>query len=267
MNADINRDISIFVISLPQASERRSFMKRQLENLHLQFEFFDAFIGKDYADNPTYYNEKKALKAEGRKLTAGEIGCALSHNAVYRLIVERSLPYALILEDDAIISPDLPVLLQALTPYLCGKNIITLERCDIYKKSNAIPLVKDYSLVSPRFIKEGSIAQAAGYLITVEAAAAIQHINCPVYFPADNWGYYKKYVCFFGLIPSQTCIRQNTDFKSSTLMNNGQRNFTSNGICTYIKHGFFTYTFIGRIIYKILHPLYIKLRDYKTASK
>ena len=44
MNAQVNRDISIFVISLPQAKERRSFMKRQLENLHLHFEFIDAVI-------------------------------------------------------------------------------------------------------------------------------------------------------------------------------------------------------------------------------
>ena len=74
--------LPVFVVSLKSDSARRKHIREQLEKLHFEFEFFDAFIGKDYADNPAYYNEKKALKAEGRKLRAGEVGCALSHNAV-----------------------------------------------------------------------------------------------------------------------------------------------------------------------------------------
>ena len=259
--------VSTFVISLPQAIERRSFMKTQFEKLHLSFEFFDAFIGKDYADNPAYYNEKKALKAEGRKLRAGEVGCALSHNAVYRLIVERELPYALILEDDAVISEDLPEVLEKLLPYLQGALIIQLERCDIYKKSSAIPLIKGYSLVSPRFIKEGSIAQTAGYLISFEAAKSIQDINFPVYFPADNWWHYMKVISFSGILPSQTLIRQNENFYSSTEDLRIKRSFKKNSILTYIKHGFFTYTLLGRLIYKILHPIYKALKNIVFVYK
>lgn len=255
--------VSVFVISLPQAVERRSFMKAQLEKLYLSFEFFDAFIGKDYADNPAYYNEKKALKAEGRKLRTGEVGCALSHNAVYRLIVEKKLPYALILEDDAILSTDLPEVLEKLLPHLQGPRIIQLERCDLYKKSTALPLVKGYSLVSPRFIKEGSIAQTAGYLISYEAAQKIQNINRPVYFPADSWGYYKKYVHFSAVIPSQTCIRQSDGFFSSTEDIKTVRSFSDTTVWTFILHGFFTYNFFGRIIYRFFHPLYKKVFRWK----
>ena len=255
--------LPVFVVSLKSDSVRRKHIREQLEKLHFEFEFFDAFIGKDYADNPAYYNEKKALKAEGRKLRAGEVGCALSHNAVYRLIVERELPYALILEDDAVLSADLPEVLDVLLPYLQGPRIIQLERCDIYKKSGIIPLVKGYSMVSPRFIKEGSIAQTAGYLISFEAALAIRHINFPVYFPADNWWHYMKTVSFSALIPSQTLIHQNETFDSSTLDMPVKRSFKKNSIFTYIKHGFLTYTFLGRVIYKILHPLYLKIKKRK----
>jgi len=255
--------LPVFVISLKSDSVRRKHIREQLEKLNFEFEFFDAFIGRDYADNPAYYNEKKALKAEGRKLRAGEVGCALSHNAVYRLIVERQLPYALILEDDAVLSADLPEVLDVLLPYLQGPHIIQLERCDIYKKSGIIPLVKGYSMVSPRFIKEGSIAQTAGYLISFEAALAIRHINFPVYFPADSWGYYKKYAVFSAIIPSQACIRQSDDFLSSTEDIKTVRNFSDIKVWSFILHGFFTYNFLGRIIYRFFHPIYKKVVKWK----
>ncbi|WP_428768072.1 glycosyltransferase family 25 protein [Treponema sp. HNW] len=254
--------IPVFVISLKSASERRSFIQNQLKNLNFDFEFFDAFIGKDYASDPAYYNEKKALKAEGRKLRAGEVGCALSHNAVYRLIAEKKLPYALILEDDAIISEDLPQVIDKLLPHLKGPRIIQLERCDLYKKSSIQPLVKGYSIVEPRFIKAGTIAQTAGYLISFEAAKAIQNINRPAYFPADNWWHYMKAVSFSALIPSQTLIHQNETFDSSTLDMPVKRSFKKNGIYTYIKYVFFTYTYPGRLLYKILHPIYKKIKKH-----
>ncbi|MGI5172155.1 glycosyltransferase family 25 protein [Treponema sp. OMZ 840] len=255
--------IPVFVISLKSASERRSFIQNQLKKLNFDFEFFDAFIGKDYASDPAYYNEKKALKAEGRKLRAGEVGCALSHNAVYRLIAEKKLPYALILEDDAIISEDLPQVIDKLLPYLDGRRIIQLERCDLYKKSSIQPLVKGYSIVEPRFIKAGTIAQAAGYLISFEAAMAIKDINFPVYFPADSWGYYKKYVHFSAVIPSQTCIRQSGGFFSSTEDIKTVRSFSDTNVWTFILHVFFTYNFFGRIIYRFFHPLYKRVFRWK----
>lgn len=213
-------------------------------------------VGKNYIENPLYYNQKKAKKHENRFLTAGEVGCALSHNTIYKLIVEKNLPYALILEDDIIISKDIIKILPILTNYLKDSTIITLERCDVYKKKTKKHLFKNYYLVDPLLIKEGAIAQAAGYLITNAAAKKIHELNLPVYFPADNWGYYKKYVRFFGIIPSQTLIKQDTTFFSTTLQSRQKRQFSKNSIFTYIMHGFFTYNFLGKFIYRILKPLY-----------
>ena len=72
-----------------------------------------------------------------------------------------------------------------------------------------------------------------------------------------------KTVSFSALIPSQTLIHQNETFDSSTLDMPVKRSFKKNSIFTYIKHGFLTYTFLGRVIYKILHPLYLKIKKRK----
>lgn len=44
--------------------------------------------------------------AYARKLRGGEIGCCLSHRSIYQYIVDKSVPYALIFEDDILPSPN-----------------------------------------------------------------------------------------------------------------------------------------------------------------
>jgi len=87
-----------FVISLPEDIARRTFVKAQLDKLGLEFEFFDAVRGSEKIGDPRWYDDVAARKLEDRSLRPGEVGCALSHAAVYAEIVKRDLPWALILE-------------------------------------------------------------------------------------------------------------------------------------------------------------------------
>ena len=80
--------IPIFLINLKQSVERRKYVTDQLEKLGLSYNIFDAYLGKDYYKDKDFYDEKKALKFEHRKLKIGEVGCSLSHNAIYNKIVK-----------------------------------------------------------------------------------------------------------------------------------------------------------------------------------
>ena len=240
-----------YVISLKDAVERRKVISQRLKNCGVDFEFVDAVWGADVVDNPQFYSDKCSKKNEGRSLTCGEVGCALSHASVYKKIAESNEPYALIMEDDAVPSYDLPIVLQELSKYLNGKIIIPLERCDCYKKKGQIKLIDDYTLVNPYFIREGSIAQASGYVITKEAAQAIKDINFPVSFPADSWGHYKKYVTFYGIIPSQTLIYQDEGFTSQTVEGNCHRAFKKRTAINYIIWALATENPVGRLLFNI----------------
>ena len=55
----------------------------------------------------------RALLARGRLYTPGQIGCALSHHAIYRRMVAEGIPAALILEDDVLPLPGFPASLAA----------------------------------------------------------------------------------------------------------------------------------------------------------
>lgn len=212
--------MKIFVISLKNSVERRKNISEQLGKLGLDFSFFDAYLGKDFYNNPEYYDDKKAKKHIHRSLKAGEVGCALSHNAIYKTIVKEHIPYALILEDDVVLEDNLVKILDCLNPYIKDSRIITLDRCDVHKKGTEKHLFGDFYITKPRFIREGGMANTSGYIITYEAALAISPINYPAWCPADSWGIYLQNVDFYGIIPTQTVIHQNKKF-NSTIQSNG----------------------------------------------
>lgn len=113
-----------FVINMPSSVERRDFMTAQLQEQGLDFEIFPATNGRalteeerklcdlsEWVELPVRLHRKLQFRA---KLTPAEFGCALSHLRLYQHIVDQGLERALVLEDDAIIKPDLKVALENL---------------------------------------------------------------------------------------------------------------------------------------------------------
>ena len=94
--------ISSFYINLDKDTDRKEKMEAQLERLGFSYERILGIKGKDGVSKEDY-DESFSIKENGKPLTYGEIGCALSHRRAYEIIVERNLPVALILEDDAVL--------------------------------------------------------------------------------------------------------------------------------------------------------------------
>lgn len=113
--------MNIYLISLKSALERREFQKQQLSSLGLDFELFDALTPSTSIEQAT------GIKADRweRPLMPTELACFLSHYSVWQKIVDRNEP-ALILEDDVILSKNLPKFLTGVAA-LEGIDHITLE--------------------------------------------------------------------------------------------------------------------------------------------
>ncbi|HDS3819724.1 glycosyltransferase family 25 protein [Morganella morganii] len=93
---------STYVISLKEEISRRKNIKTQLDNLNIKFDFFDAIDLRN--SNPAELNEKcKDNTNLNRKLTSGEIGCALSHINIYRKTISNEENWSWIIEDDALL--------------------------------------------------------------------------------------------------------------------------------------------------------------------
>lgn len=96
--------LPIFIISLPQAKERRAHAARQMDELGLACEFFDACDGADGTAEFRRIDHEAFVLHTGREITPGEIGCYASHKRLWRVCVERDEPI-LIMEDDFRLEP------------------------------------------------------------------------------------------------------------------------------------------------------------------
>jgi glycosyl transferase family 25 len=93
--------IPCFVINLEKDTQRRSAMQTRLAKLGITPEFFKAVDGRLMSPEALegHVNRIEAQQEYGA-LSAAEIGTALSHIGIYQEMVQKHIPYAVILEDD-----------------------------------------------------------------------------------------------------------------------------------------------------------------------
>ncbi|OOF43732.1 Lsg locus protein 4 [Rodentibacter rarus] len=107
-----------YLISLDKDEQRRVLFFAQPDTA--DFSVFSAIntMQREWDELAQQFDLVQFEQRYGRKVTKGEIGCTLSHLAVYRLIVEDMAvaedDYALVCEDDALFAPNFQQNLTAL---------------------------------------------------------------------------------------------------------------------------------------------------------
>ncbi|WP_373086221.1 glycosyltransferase family 25 protein [Sneathiella sp.] len=103
----------VFVINRPKDRHRRQDMTDRLAKVGITPIFFEAIDGYklDIADLSAYDQEKRR-RYFGKDLRAGEIGCLLSHRAIYETMVREGIECALVLEDDVFLADDFKIVLE-----------------------------------------------------------------------------------------------------------------------------------------------------------
>jgi len=180
-----------FVINLAKDVARREQIAAGLQRLGLDHEVFPAIRGDALSDEALAELYDAAAAARVRHpMTRGEIGCALSHLGVYRLVVERGLPCALVLEDDARPGDDLPRILAEVEPLMrVDTPQVVLLNC-----------VKLTSYFSTRRLDAGHVLApvldgtwgAHGYVLNQAAARSLSAALRPVRLPADIWDRFRR---------------------------------------------------------------------------
>ena len=118
----------IYFINLDKSLDRLIFMKKQLHNLDIHYERFNAVDGSKLNINNLL--QQKILTTN--KMMRGAVGCSLSHINLWKRIHKFNDEWFLILEDDCILDPNfnnkfyiykkqIPVNFDIL--YLGGSNI------------------------------------------------------------------------------------------------------------------------------------------------
>ena len=106
------------VINLARAAERREIMTAQIENLGIadKADFFPAVDGATLRGDADVTKRVKRSRYVSRgSLSHGEVGCMESHRGAWRdFLGDASLDYCVILEDDAVLSPEMDAVIVSL---------------------------------------------------------------------------------------------------------------------------------------------------------
>jgi glycosyl transferase family 25 len=176
----------IYLINLPRDAQRLAVMQQQLQSLQLPFEWVQAVYGKDLSDaqRAELYDAQANAARYHQVMTPGEIGCYASHLNVWQRIAEGSAPFALVLEDDVALLPQLPAVLQSVAALAPRWDMIKLVGRDREKPWQR------WTLPSPaagtaliRYRRPPSLTGA--YLVSREGAAKLLAAHRPFYRPID----------------------------------------------------------------------------------
>jgi glycosyl transferase family 25 len=184
--------IAVFVISLADAEQRRRVITDYLSRLGLPWSFFDA----------RRYDPSDQEVSQRADMTPGEIGCFLSHRALWNHIATSDLDYAVILEDDTVLLPtldyhalfaalrrlDVECIRLAINGLHCAKSLVGL----------GVPLGKISRITSPRF---GLGAMACA--VTPRAAHQLHLAASDIRTQIDLWleRYHNHRLAIFSLSP------------------------------------------------------------------
>ncbi len=173
----------IYIISLPRETERRAVCKAAMEAWGLAFTFFDAVDGGSLAeaDIADAYDSEKNKKLFKRPLSTPEIGCYLSHHALWRRIGEGQSPGAVVLEDDFDADDALPRLLREISQLDLGNRLVKLHSEKCVSGKPLVDLADGYQLIDPHNVPGHTL----GYVVSREAAANLAAKALPFGRPVD----------------------------------------------------------------------------------
>lgn len=210
-----------YVINLPQSSDRRASIVDQLRPTGMDYELVDGVDGLALttSDRVGLVDEKVAARYDNW-LTPGAIGCALGHLRAYRRIIEADDPggVAVVLEDDAIVSPTLAQTIRQISSHMRGAEVVLLyfrsfDACRL-SRQDALAMPAGVRVMYPIDVRQP--ISAVGYLISVEACRRLAEVILPVRAEADSWGHFHE----LGAIDSIRCViprpvSVRNDFKST----------------------------------------------------
>jgi len=137
--------MKVYVISLADADIRREKIARQLDEQMVSYEFFNACRGNPDIKSNLNYDYEFRNKMYGRQMTAGEIGCFMSHQELWKIIASGNKAVC-IMEDDVILSPGFNKTLEVIENY---RNYDILRLSGIFNRKkfawqqfNGLGLVK-----------------------------------------------------------------------------------------------------------------------------
>ena len=173
--------VPVVVLNLKSSTARRQQIDARLQNLGIDYHFFDAIDGHLLSAKELERLAPPSSLLFDRSLTSGEIGCATSHFAVIRQFVGEEYDFACVLEDDVIPLSD------NIRHFLQPQTLAALPEFDVLRMMSdparwrmpawQVARVHDrciYAMARPGFGTQGMIYSRAGLRKLVGQIGAIK---------------------------------------------------------------------------------------------
>lgn len=190
--------VPIFIVSLKKDIERRNIITRSLLEQNLSWIMVDAVEGNELSHN--YLN---SLNLKYNKPShPNEVACSLSHQSIYKKIIDSDVEWAIILEDDAIIDNPLSDFIHELEQ---GKTS-QLKKNHIYllggqeglnsRKRLSLSFFNKIKISNVTFrkvtYKPSKIFRTCCYLIHRDECKKLIDLFSDAYYVADSWNLFYK---------------------------------------------------------------------------
>ncbi len=188
----------IFVINLDSSVDRLKSMQAQCDRLGLKFERISAVRGCDLSagEKSQVYSLEHNLKKYDKVLNDGEIGCYLSHIKCWEKLIAEELDYALVLEDDGILTEELPLFIKKLAKSFQHWDYILLSH-----GSKVKPVIDSLDMGDGLWLQKALKLNSTttGQFISLQGAQKLVTSALPISRPVDmdiqHW-FEKSLRCF-----------------------------------------------------------------------
>ena len=153
----------IVVISLERASQRRAEMARQFDALGLPYEIKEAIDGRRLSAEHLAQVDWEGRRQLGLPPQAnGSIANWLTHREVMRDLVDNGPDMMAIIEDDAILAPELSEVLSALEQKRFSFDVVALHRRRLRSSLSFLAAIRDEPGIGPDAFDTGPRAVPKG---------------------------------------------------------------------------------------------------------
>jgi glycosyl transferase, family 25 len=176
---------SVFIINMAKNTTRMDHAAAQLEQLDIAFERFEAVDGRALSAEALTraYDPAANLKRARHAMVGPEIGCYLSHLALWEKIAAGDAAGGIILEDDFTCDADFGTVLEAVAQHRGDWDILKLFSARKGQKLlDPRPLTAQRQIAVPYKVPNTTL----GYAIRRETAARLAAQTLPVSRPIDE---------------------------------------------------------------------------------
>lgn len=190
-----------YIINLEKSVDRKNHILKELSLYpSLDYSLIKGVDGHTITDDELYsvIDTDSSQSHFKNNVNRAEVGCALSHIKCYKTMLNSSEGYALVLEDDALLSTDFESLLPFLKRNLEISDPIIILLTPNFKYKKVISNIIDRYYMS----EVVSGFTALGYMLNRAAAQILVDRLYPIHVVADNWTYIKTLgINIFGVYP------------------------------------------------------------------